>query len=313
MSSVTDQTRDHPLPEEQMGAGTRSVLVIANPASGGGKVKRLLPDVLARLDRLGIVHRAELTRDLDHAGELARDALGRQELPVAFSGDGVAGAVAAAAAAFSPDSLIGVLPGGSGNDFCRHTRIPQDPLAACELIRSGVPTAIDLGEANGRSFLGIASLGFDSEANEIANRAPRVLGRAIYIYGAIGAVLRWKAARFDVQLDGEPRSFEGWSVIAANTSVYGGGMFIAPGARIDDGLLEVVMTGRTSKLRFALTMPRVFKGTHVEDESVTVVRARELRVDANRPFTVFADGDPIAELPVTIRARPRALRVLLPA
>src|SRR5204862_5635450 len=126
------------------------------------------------------------------------------ELPVSLSGDGVAGAVAAAAAP-TPGAVIGVLPGGSGNDFCRHAGIPKDPLAACELLVRGVPTPIDLGEANGRSFLGIASLGFDSDANEIANTAPRWLGRGIYIYGAFAAVLRWKPARFDVELDGEPQ------------------------------------------------------------------------------------------------------------
>ncbi len=309
MSGATDHTRPA---ADAGGAAGRGVLLIANPTSGGGKVTRLLPRVRARLEALGVEHRVQMTRDLEHARELTAEGLSRGELPVSFSGDGVAGAVAGAAAR-SPGAVIGVLPGGSGNDFCRHAGIPADPVEACELLVAGVPTPIDLGEANGRTFLGIASLGFDSEANEIANGAPRALGRGIYVYGAFAALLRWRPAHFDVEIDGRRESFEGWSVIAANTSVYGGGMYIAPDARIDDGLLDVVLTRKTSRLKFLRAMPRVFAGTHVRDPSVRVVRGREVRVTASRPFAVFADGDPIADLPAVIRALPDAVSVLLPA
>lgn len=313
MAEPSDQAREVAVPPpDGDDLASRQVRVIANPASGGGKVTRLLPAVRARLDALGLEYRVELTRDLEHARQLTAEALSAGELPVSFSGDGVAGAVAGTAA-LSPGSLIGVLPGGSGNDFCRHVGIPKDPLDACDLLVRGVPTSIDLGEANGRTFLGIASLGFDSEANEIANGAPRILGRGIYIYGAVAALARWKPARFDVEIDGEHQSFEGWSVIAANTSVYGGGMYIAPDARLDDGLLDVVLTRKTSRLLFIRTMPRVFAGTHVRDPSVSVARGREVTVSASRPFVVFADGDPIAELPAVIRALPNAVSVLLPA
>ena len=290
----------------------RPVLLIANPTSGGGKVPRLLPAVRERLTALGLTHRTELTRDLPHAGALTREALGRGELPVSFSGDGVAGAVAAAARDV-PDAVIGVLPGGSGNDFCRHTGIPGDALEACAVIAGGEPRAIDLGEANGVPFLGIASLGFDSEANAAANAAPRALGRGIYVYGALAAIARWKPASFEVRADDHVERFEGWSVICANTSVYGGGMFVAPQARIDDGLLDVVLIRKSGRGRFLASFPKVFKGEHIHNENVSVRRAREVHVTASRPFSVFADGDPIAHLPVVIRALPAAVRVLLPA
>ncbi len=288
----------------------RRVLLIANPTSGGGKVPRLLPQVRERLSALGVEHRTETTRDLAHARELTLEALALGEIPVAFSGDGVAGAVAGAAA--YRDAVIGVLPGGSGNDFCRHTGIPGDALAACETLARGEPRPIDLGEANGVPFLGIASLGFDSEANAAANAAPRALGRAIYVYGALSALARWRPASFEVEADGERLAFEGWSVICANTSVYGGGMFVAPDARIDDGLLDLVAIRKTGRARFLASFPKVFKGEHVRLEHVTVRRAPEIRVSASRPFTVFADGDPIADLPVVVRALPAAVRVLLP-
>jgi YegS/Rv2252/BmrU family lipid kinase len=287
-------------------------LLIANPTSGGGKVLKLLPAVQQRLRALGVEHRLELTRSLGHAGELTCAALAAGELPVSFSGDGVAGAVAAAAAAHG-GAVVGILPGGSGNDFCRHAGIPQDALEACAVIARGTPSAIDLGQANGRPFLGIASLGFDSEANALANRAPRRLGRGIYVYGALGAVARWRPASFDVTVDGERESFDGWSVIVANTSVYGGGMYVAPDARVDDGLLDVVLIRKTTRLHFLTSFPKVFKGLHVHDDHVSVRRGREVRVEASRPFDVYADGDPIAALPVDVRCLPAAVQVLLPA
>jgi diacylglycerol kinase family enzyme len=90
-------------------------------------------------------------------------------------------------------------------------------------------------------------------------------------------------------------------------------MFLAPDARLDDGALDVVLSRRTGKLEFLRSLPRVFNGTHVELPYVEVLRGREVRVDADRPFTVYADGDPIGELPVVVRAVPAAINVLLPA
>ncbi len=289
----------------------RQVLLIANPTSGGGKVPGLLPAVRARLDALGVAHRTEMTRDLPHARELTLEALALDEIPVAFSGDGVAGAVAAAARGRA-DAVIGVLPGGSGNDFCRHSGIPGEAVAACDVLANGEPRPIDLGEANGAPFLGIASLGFDSEANAAANAAPRMLGRGIYVYGALSAIARWRSAEFEVEADGQVDRFEGWSVICANTSVYGGGMFIAPQARTDDGLLDLVLVRKTSRLRFLASFGKVFKGEHVRERHVSIRQAHEIRVSASRPFSVFADGDPIADLPVVVRVLPAAVRVLLP-
>ena len=290
----------------------RPVVLIANPASGGGKVLRLLPAVERRLAELGLDSTTRLTESLEHARELAVEAADRGATAVSFSGDGVAGAVAGALAGRA-DALVGVLPGGTGNDFCRHVGIPKDAVAACEVLVHGVPTAIDLGEAGGRPFLGIASTGFDADANDIANAAPRWLGRGIYVYGALAAIARWKPATFTVTLDGRERTFEGWSVIVANTSVYGAGMYVAPDARLDDGLLDVVTIARSSRLRFAATLPKVFKGEHCADPLVTVDRAREVRIEASRPFGVFADGDPLADLPTVVRVLPEAVRVLLPA
>jgi YegS/Rv2252/BmrU family lipid kinase len=290
----------------------RALRLIVNPHAGGGRARRALPAVEERLRALGLPFRTDLTRDLEHARSLAAEAAGAGEVAVAFSGDGLVGAVAGVLRAH-PGSVMGVLPGGRGNDFARVLGLPLEPLAACDVLASGVPRAVDLGLADGRPFIGIASLGFDSDANRIANQAPARLGNLVYLYGALRAVAAWRPATFTVVVDGATTTFTGWSVGCANSKAYGGGMFLAPDARLDDGLLDVVCTTRTPKLRFLRHLPRVFKGTHVQLDSVRVLRGGEVQIAADRPFTVYADGDPIADLPVTVTVAPAAVQVLSPA
>jgi YegS/Rv2252/BmrU family lipid kinase len=207
---------------------------------------------------------------------------------------------------------MGVLPGGRGNDFARVLGLPLEPVAACEILAGGVARRVDLGLADGRPFIGIASLGFDSDANRIANAAPARLGNLVYLYGALRALAAWRPATFTIVVDGATTTFTGWSVGCANSKAYGGGMFLAPDALLDDGLLDVVCTVRTPKLRFLRHLPRVFKGTHVQLDSVRVLRGGEVLIAADRPFTVYADGDPIAELPVTVTVAAAAVQVLAP-
>jgi len=290
---------------------TRRVCLIVNPSAGGGRAARRLPEAESALRELGIQVRAERTRSLQHAAELAADAAADGEVVVTLGGDGLVGRVAGVVA--DCDGLLGVLPGGRGNDFARTLGIPKDASQACRVIATGTERRLDLGEVDGSPFIGIASCGFDSDANRIANEAPAFLGNLVYAYGALRALLAWKPAHFELRLDGDEHSFSGWSVAAANSKAYGGGMFLAPDAELDDGALDVVISHRSSKRRFLRSLPKTFKGTHVLEPEVDVRRASEVHIAADRPFAVYADGDPIADLPATVRIRPGAVRVLAPS
>jgi YegS/Rv2252/BmrU family lipid kinase len=290
------------------------IRLIVNPSAGGGKAGRVLGDVLVALDGHGLRVHSELTRDLAHARELAGEACLAGEMVVCLSGDGMVGAVADVLREF-PDAVLGVLPGGRGNDLARVLGIPADPIAACAVIAAGFSRKLDLGEVNGKAFVGIASVGFDSEANRIANEAPAWLGGLVYAYGALRALLLWRPARFQIELDppGERHSFEGYTVGACNSKTYGGGMRAAPDALLDDGLLDIVVLEKASKFSFLTKiLPKVFSGAHVREPNVKVFRARKIAVSADRPFTMYADGDPIGELPLRVRAIGGAVRVLVP-
>ena len=164
-----------------------NVLLIVNPSAGGGRAGQALPGVQQALSELGIEQRTEYTRSLEHAGELARQAARDDRVAVAFGGDGLVGAVAGALS--ECDGVLGVLPGGRGNDFARMLGIPLEPAAACAVLASGWVQRLDLGAVDGRTYAGIASCGFDSVANRIANETKVVRGNLVYAYGMLRALV----------------------------------------------------------------------------------------------------------------------------
>jgi YegS/Rv2252/BmrU family lipid kinase len=309
--------------------------LIVNPHAGGGRALRLLPGVEAALRAQGRAFRVERTTSMDHARALAREARDAGELVAAMGGDGLTGAVAGELR--DGAGVLVVLPGGRGNDFARKLGIPHDPVAACELLVDGAERRVDLavasagadasgtasrgswqaatapgGPAVGSVFLGILSAGIDSDVNRIANETRLPLGTQVYVYGLLRAIVRWREAEWQLTVDGERRTFAGYSVAVANSGVFGGGMFLAPEASLEDGMLDVVTIAAQGRPAYLRGLPRVFRGTHLRDPAVTLLQGREVAFSADRPFTAYADGDPIAELPVTVRVLPGSLRVVAP-
>lgn len=301
------------------------VCLIVNPAAGGGHAGRVAPDVMGALSAHGLQVARHDASDPPHARRLALAGARGGQIVAVLGGDGLVGAVAEALRDV-PDALLAVLPAGRGNDLARVLGIARDPVAACETVLSGVPRAMDLGEVRptgaggqaegrARTFVGIASAGFDSDANRIANEAPSRLGELVYAYGALRALLCWRPARFEIELDPPGPRYEltGYSIAMANSQAYGGGMRMAPNALIDDGLLDVIAIEHMPRLRLLANMPRVFRGTHVRMREVRVFCASEIEITASRPFTLYADGDPICQLPARIAVVPSAVNVLVPA
>ena len=285
--------------------------LIVNPASGGGRAGRALAAVRAAMGHHGLEHHVELTLDLAHARELATAALAGGEMPVAFGGDGLVAAVAGAVK--GSEAVIGVLPGGRGNDFARCLGLPLDPVQACAVLAHGTPRAVDMGAVGDRTFLGIATCGFDSEANRIANAARLIHGRFVYTYGGLRALASWRPASFELTVDGVEHALYGYTVAVANAAMHGGGMLLAPDASLDDGRLDVVMIADLPKATFLRMLPTVFRGTHVRLDEVTILRGSTVEIRADRPLAVYADGDPLSILPATLRVLPAAVRVMSPA
>ncbi|HEX6652216.1 MAG TPA: diacylglycerol kinase family protein [Thermoleophilaceae bacterium] len=289
---------------------TRRFALLVNPASAGGRALKALPQVHETLDALNATHRTVTTRSIDHAYEEAVGAAEAGETVVALGGDGLLRPLAGALK--HTGSALAVVPCGRGNDLARMLGIPTDPGEAARLAVEGEERLVDVANVEGTPYMGVASFGFDSDANRIANEAKLVKGDAVYVYSALRALATWKAARFRVIVDGVRHEFTGCTVAVGNSKVYGGGMYVLPEAEIDDGRLDAMFVKDASKLRLLALLPRVFKGTHGSSELVEFHRGEEIEVSSDRPFAIYADGDPIGATPAIMRVERRSLRVIAP-
>jgi diacylglycerol kinase (ATP) len=307
------------------------VLLVVNPTAGGGRAGRLLDQLVERLAATGVEAERHLTRSLEDARLAACEAAGSFDAVVAVGGDGTVGACAAGLADAGPGesggppgwspggsggpgarAALGVIPAGGGNDAARSLGLPaSDPLAAAGLLAGLRRRPADLATVAGRPYLNVAGAGFDSEVNRLANQHLRWAGnRPRYVGAVVGHLVVGRTATFRLVLDGRAETVRGWLVAVANGPSYGGGMRMAPAARLDDGLLEVVVIAEIGKLELIRTFPKVFSGRHVEHPAVTVHRAAHIELAADRPLAVYADGEPAGTLPATFEVRRAAITVL---
>ena len=289
---------------------TRRFALLVNPSSAGGRAVRALPAVVAELDRLGARHRTVETRSLEHAAEEAVRADQAGETVAALGGDGLIRPIAGALC--GRKSALAILPGGRGNDLSRVLGIPSEPAAAARIAVEGEEWPMDVGDVDGTPFVGIASLGFDSVANRIANDTRIVKGRLVYVYAALRALAGWRPATFQVTVDGERHELTGYSVAVANSKAYGGGMYLLPDAELDDGELDVLMISEHGKVRFLRGLAEVFNAKHLGSPHTRLARGRVIEVRADRQLVVYADGDPVGATPATMSVRHRCLRVIRP-
>ena len=293
----------------------REVALIVNPSAGGGRAARALPGRRGPPAR----PRASASRSTPPATSTTRAsspsaAAQRGRVVVTLSGDGMLGAVAGALRDV-PGAVVGVLPGGRGNDFARVVGIPLDAEAACDVIADGVARPIDLGLAGEHPYIGIASVGFDSEANRIANAAPARLGQLVYLYGALRALATWKHA--ELHRRGRRRAHRS-SRAGASPPPTRRPTAAACSSRPTPSSTTAPSTSSTASARArrpscASCCPRCSRASTSTSRASTCCAAPRCASTPTGPFMVYADGDPVGELPMTFRALPAALQVLLPA
>ncbi|MCH0567598.1 MULTISPECIES: diacylglycerol kinase family protein [unclassified Streptomyces] len=291
----------------------RQFTAVVNPTAGASAGAAALLGVARLLREAGAELETVYSRSLDHARQLARDAGEQGRVVLAVGGDGMTGAVGGALS--GTGALFGLVPAGRGNDFARALGLPADASDLAEVLLRADPRPVDTIEVTSAVHdrtvvLGSVYAGVDALANLYANRARLLRGSAHYYLGGLRAVTGWRAARYRLVLDGEEYLHRGYTVVAANSGYYGSGRLIAPDARIDDGLLDVVLIAEAPKRLFFSLMNDLGTGAHLDRPQVRVLRAKEIRIEADRTVPYGADGEVDAALPVTARVLPGALRVL---
>lgn len=298
------------------GAG-RPVAVLANPSASRGRHRGLLPTVVHRLAAGGHPVRVLAARTPAQAEAACRVAVANGAAAlVAVGGDGTAHLALQAVAGTSVP--FAVVPAGTGNDFAGATGFPADPLAAADAIaaalRHGCSHPIDLARttaADGtqRWYGAVLAAGIDAIINERANRMRWPRGPRRYDLAILVELARLRPRRYTLRLDGVTHELDAVLVAVGNCARYGGGMRICPAADPTDGLLDVVVGGRFNRRTLLRIKRRIYPGTHVDHPLVRSFRARTVEVTA-AGIIGYADGEPLAELPVTITAAPAAVRLL---
>lgn len=291
--------------------------VILNPAAGRGAWARAWPAVRAVLQDAGArVELAETARH-GHAVELA-GAAARAGWPavVAMGGDGtvheVVNGLLRASDGEAATAALGIVPAGSGNDFALLAGIARDPAEAARRIVSGAERRVDAGRVGDRWFTNGVGVGLDARVAVEANRNRRLRGIGIYLW-ALARVLRtFRPPVMRVEIDGEVIERPLTLATVGNGGRHGGGFWICPAARIDDGMLDVCVCDGLGTLRILRFLPKVLRGTHVGESCVHMRTARHVRITSDTPLPVHADGEILSEAAreLEIEIAPGCLRLL---
>jgi YegS/Rv2252/BmrU family lipid kinase len=288
-----------------------SVAVIINPISGGagpGAARAKAQLALAVIEAHGDRPEVFVTEHVGHARQLAKAAVARDmRLVIAWGGDGTINEVASALA--FDDVPLGIIPAGSGNGLARELGVSRRPEQAIADALAAPPRPLDLGEIEGRYFLNIAGIGFDAH---IAAQFATATRRGFIGYAGITArALRsYVPMRYRITSGGTHEEVRAVLVSIANSPQFGNGARIAPGARVDDGLLDLVVFEEQSRFRTVCSVPRLFNGTVERIRGCRITRITEVTIEADLPMTFHVDGEPVqGGTRLRARVHPGALRV----
>lgn len=300
------------------------MIIVVNPAAGGGRTGREWSGVSAQLRADGLRFDAALTgRPGDAAGIARLAAEEGRSLIVAAGGDGTVHEVVNGLlqAGERAQTRLGMLPMGTGSDLCRTFGIPLEPVSAAAVLQAGHTRRIDAGRLTcagpsgtvRRYFVNIADAGIGGDVADFVNRGFRVInGQVTFSLAAVLTLLRWRNPRLHLDLDGETLELVSQQVVVANCEYYGGGMRIAPAAVPDDGLFDVVISGDLGILETLRLLARVRAGAHLSHPKLERRLARRVEVSSERRVGVDADGERPGDLPAVFEVVPSALELVVP-
>jgi YegS/Rv2252/BmrU family lipid kinase len=288
-----------------------STAIIINPISGGAKpgVARARAQLaLAIVDAHGDPAEVFVTEGVGHARALAKAAVKRgARLVLAWGGDGTINEVASAL--IFDEVPLGIVPAGSGNGLARELGVHPRPERAIADALAARPRPMDAGEIDGRFFVNIAGIGVDAHVASKFSLARR-RGFLGYVGITARALATYVPMQYRITSGGTRVDVRAILVTIANSAQFGNGARIAPGAHVDDGLLDLVVLEERSRAATICQLPRLFNGTVAKIRGCTIRQIRDVTIEADQPMTYHVDGEPVTGgTRLTARVHPGALRV----
>jgi len=279
--------------------------LLYNPAAGRGRAKAHVREAEDILRAGGATVETQASASPEDMTKLAAESSrGGYDRVVVCGGDG---SLNLALREFDLErGTLALVPLGSGDDFAKVMGIPRSVADACNVVLNGTVREVDVALANNRRYLGVAGFGFDSEVARFANEnAKHLRGSAVYLYGILRVLPSF--VPHHVKMDGK-RELEIMFAAVGNSRQYGGGIRITPDAKIDDGLLDLCIVHKTSRMQLLKTLPLAYSGKHVRNAFVEMRRATEFSFKSDRDLDVYADGERITTTPVKFELAERKLR-----
>ncbi len=289
--------------------------LIINPSSGRGKGAARGQVVLATLEGRGQEFVNLSGASMDEANANARHAIndGQVEGLIVVGGDGIAHL--GVNIACDTGIPLGIIAAGTGNDLARSIGMPEGDVVAgthAVLDKLDSPRKVDAIKAHSSTgpfwFFGTASAGFDALCNQRANLMSWPKGQRRYDIAMVLELAKFKPIHYEATIDGEHRSFDAMLCAVANGPAFGGGMLIAPEAKVDDGYLDLFIVHAMSRLELLKVFPKVYTGGHVTHPAVEFVRAKSVKLSSGN-MPVYSDGEARGHSPLTATVMPGALSV----
>lgn len=288
-----------------------SVAIVANPLAGRGRGAKVAQAAKELLTTQKVDFQLLFTEYPGHAIELAHKASKNHEVVAALGGDGTCREVLEGI--WKTPATLGIIPGGTGNDYARGLGIPREVEPAIGALLGGRDVGFDVGLENDLVFGQMASIGFSVDVLEHvnSNRDGFWKGSAAFLAGVVATIRNLRAHPVKITIDGMVIEREVIAVFALNMPYGGGGMNFAPEARYDSGVFHLLFIDTITKLDLAMTLPKLYSGKHTTHPAITIVQGQDIKIESD-PLPIMIDGDIFPARAFHTKIVPKAMRVRVP-
>lgn len=286
---------------------------IHNPVAGNGYSIRVMKSLEEHMQVNAISYIVEHTQYPGHATKIAQEAYqkGYRRI-ISVGGDGTI--IETANGIIGTDATLGIIPGGTGNDFIRALKIPSSPIEALQVIKNNYLRKVDVGIINDRYFLNIAGTGFDAEVVSQTAKLKRLfIGKLSYLLSVFIVLIRFTLKEICIEIDGTEMKRKILLIAIANGNYFGGGMMVAPHAQVDDGYLDVCIASNLPKWKVPLLLPKFISGKHLAEPCIEYIKAKTITVTSIHPLPLNVDGELYGTTPFTCHLSPYKLNIIAPA